>query len=1047
MNKNKKRKVLTIMLALAMVASVGATSVAVNSISSVSVNAADTLTTEDGFSYEVIGDTDTVRITGYSKNGKIAIPSEIDGKTVVEIKKGAFENKTGLQKVSIPGTVKKIGDNAFTNCKGLRTVEMAEGLEIIGGAAFYGCIALKQIEIPDSVKSIESNHYRDADVYGGAFQNCTSLKNVKIGNGVTKIGERSFANCTSLQELTIGNSVENIGEYAFYNCKNLKSLKIPKSVKGIGEYAFNSCKSLDKVSIPSGVKILSNSAFADCTNLQNVVISNSVKTIDERAFYGCTALKQLEIPDSVNIIGISAFEDCTSMETVKIGNGVTEIDGDSFKNCTSLRTLTIGNSVESIFYRAFYGCESLTEVTLPDSLREMAGRVFENCKKLETVVMRGENIICIPVRTFYGCTSLKNVNIGTGVTTISPDAFTNCTSLEEITIPDSVTIIECDKESYFLDSIRVFPEGVFGNCTNLKKVVIPESVVQIDDWSFKNHSENLVIYGYTNDCEAKRYADSHNIKYKLIKQHEHIGKWTTVREANDKNSGTKIEKCTICGELMDVKIIPPHEHKYGTEWKSDSKNHWHECSCGDKADVAEHNLKEIVDKEATETETGLKHQECTVCGYKGESEVIEKIPHEHKYGTEWKSDGENHWHECSCGDKTDVAEHIFKEIIDKEATTTETGLKHKECTTCGYKTEGEIIPLIHEHSYGEEWKSDGENHWHECTVCGDKADVAEHIFKEIIDKEATTTETGLKHKECTTCGYNTESEIIPLVHEHSYGEEWKSDDQNHWHECTTCGDKTDVAEHTFKEVTDKEATTTETGLKHKECTVCGYKGESEVIEKIPHDHNYGTEWKSDNKNHWHECSCGDKADVAEHIFKEIIDKEATETETGLKHKECTVCGYKTESEIIDKITPEHKHSYGTEWKSDNKNHWHECSCGDKTDVAEHTFKEVVDKKATKTETGLKHKECTVCGYKGENIVIKVDSTPAEIIDNNNNNSNKGTNNNSNNGTNNSSNTDTENKSVNTGDSMMPITVASVLGLGAVTVFVVNFKKRKDNHNS
>lgn len=59
-----------------------------------------------------------------------------------------------------------------------------------------------------------------------------------------------------------------------------------------------------------------------------------------------------------------------------------------------------------------------------------------------------------------------------------------------------------------------------------------------------------------------------------------------------------------------------------------------------------------------------------------------------------------------------------------------------------------------------------------------------------------------------------------------------------------------------------------------------------------HTHNYGTEWKYDSTNHWHECECGNKADITAHTFKQIIDKEATATEKGSKHEECTVCGYK-----------------------------------------------------------------------------------------------------------------------------------------------------------
>ena len=59
-----------------------------------------------------------------------------------------------------------------------------------------------------------------------------------------------------------------------------------------------------------------------------------------------------------------------------------------------------------------------------------------------------------------------------------------------------------------------------------------------------------------------------------------------------------------------------HTHDYGTEWKYDSTNHWHECEDGEKADITAHNFKWIIDKEATTAEKGSKHEECTVCGYK-----------------------------------------------------------------------------------------------------------------------------------------------------------------------------------------------------------------------------------------------------------------------------------------------------------------------------------------------------------------------------------------------------------------------------------------------
>ena len=194
----------------------------------------------------------------------------------------------------------------------------------------------------------------------------------------------------------------------------------------------------------------------------------------------------------------------------------------------------------------------------------------------------------------------------------------------------------------------------------------------------KTYHYGVYVTAYTADIspDAKLKINGREVKY------------TRIGDESDTQS------FWVETDLTMTPAADGHTHKYGTEWKYDETNHWHECECGNKADITAHTFKQIIDKEATATEKGSKHEECTVCGYKKATVDIPKIDsHNHNYGTEWKHDETNHWYECECSNKADITAHTFKQIIDKEATATEKGSKHDECTVCGYKKAAVDIPV------------------------------------------------------------------------------------------------------------------------------------------------------------------------------------------------------------------------------------------------------------------------------------------------------------------------------------------------------------------
>ncbi|MBQ4098134.1 MAG: hypothetical protein IJC72_02390 [Clostridia bacterium] len=92
-----------------------------------------------------------------------------------------------------------------------------------------------------------------------------------------------------------------------------------------------------------------------------------------------------------------------------------------------------------------------------------------------------------------------------------------------------------------------------------------------------------------------------------------------------------------------------------------------------------------------------------------------------------------------------------------------------------------------------------------------------------------------------------------------------------------------------------------------------------------HTHEYSTEYKYDDSNHWFECECGEKSEQIKHTFTD---------------GKC-VCGYEKEEE--------HTHDFD-EIKYDETHHWKECECGEKSEIEEHAFLD------GKCECGYERKE-------------------------------------------------------------------------------------------
>ena len=241
-------------------------------------------------------------------------------------------------------------------------------------------------------------------------------------------------------------------------------------------------------------------------------------------------------------------------------------------------------------------------------------------------------------------------------------------------------------------------------------------------------------------------------------------------------------QCTVCGAKTGIAA-----HSY-TDKKFDGNGHWAVCACGAETHHDEHSL--------TANHNESQHwQEC-VCGYKT-GETAHELTSKYDTAGHWqgcecgyatdktdhsmesKSSADGHWGACACGYKTDVAAHAWTDKFNTQ--------NHwQECSGCGYQKDVTAHTLVKQTSETQHqvkcescgYKTEWENHTGGtatctakavCSVCGESyGDLLPHDYRWVIDQEATTEATGLKHEECTACGdKRSEGTEIPKLPRHS----------------------------------------------------------------------------------------------------------------------------------------------------------------------------------------------------------------------------------------------------------------------------------------
>ena len=682
-----------------------------------------------------------------------------------EVKNSLFSNYSALKSVTFEGDV-ELRQSAFYNCNALETVTF-KGESTIGGSTFSKCPNIKALNfekkttLTDGALGLSSTLVNNSltelvfpagsKVENSLFENYKALKSVTF-EGDVELGQGVFNNCNALETVTFKGE-STIGGSAFSNCPNIKDMNFEKKVivtdGALYTTIANPNKALTELVFPAGSKV-ENSLFSNCSALKSVT------------FEGDVELRQ------------NVFNNCNALETVTF-KGESTIGGSAFSNCPNIKTLSFEKKVivtdGALYTNTANPNKALTELVFPEGSR-VDNSIFYNYKALKSVTFEGD--VELGQSAFYSCNALETVTFK-GESTIGGSAFSNCPSIKTLrfakktTLKDGVFYTDSDNRNRSLKEL-VFPDGskvennIFANYKALKSVTF-EGDADLKQGVFR-HCDALETVTFNGESVIGQSAfyDCPSLESVIFK------KKTMLSESA---FGCTEEKPN---SAMTELVLPGDSTIKDSAFSNYSKLNKVTIKKGAKLGTRILPGCFALETFIFEADTPQDFESLTFTNFEPENITI-YVPDVEKYKEALKKDT-----------GSDLDEHYNIEFVDrlkklhihnltlvpaKDATCTEEGNKaYYICDGCDKwfeDAEGKseitdktsvIIPAA-DHTLSD-WKADDNSHWHECE-CGYKADVAQHSFKWVVDKEANATQKGAKHEECTVCGYKRAAVEIPAT--------------------------------------------------------------------------------------------------------------------------------------------------------------------------------------------------------------------------------------------------------------------------------------------
>jgi hypothetical protein len=464
------------------------------------------------------------------------IPDNIEKVPVTAIGERAFADKTLLEKVAIPQSVREISATAFENSPMIQNITAHkknprflsvsgilydreslakvyhpvvkrdfdyillskdsgadEGAYALSVSGYNGAQAV--VTIPDSVDG-----YPVTGIADRVFAGLDFLKRVKLPRYLDTVGEDVFEKCPRLEAFTLSpqNSNYEISERDLYDRRTGKLVWYLEA-QGYFQYETVSMEGLSyivitgtagtakrKAAIPpklNGIRVneIAGRAFEHNPALAEIIIPDSVFRMGMRAFAFSPKLAKVTLSNNLAAIPPRAFYECAALQEMVIPDSVTTVSENAFSDCTALKMVTLGRRLMSLENSAFSGCSALAEIVIPESVSVIEENVFAGCRSLVNIRVDEKN-------TAYA--DIDGVLFNKPRTAIL--RFPEGRPEKQYPIPDSVERIGnaafsfCQRLSTIglPEKLTVIGNSAFFYCTALYNIRLGENIVSIGNDAF-----------------------------------------------------------------------------------------------------------------------------------------------------------------------------------------------------------------------------------------------------------------------------------------------------------------------------------------------------------------------------------------------------------------------------------------------------------------------------------------------------------------------------------------------------------------------------------